>query len=601
MKKLQSFLLYMVLILLVFSCRKEFLDKAPGVDLTENTVFQSKANLESFVASIYKYAMHSVFRYRDQQNYSTTVPVTSTAVAHPTSGITEEGDASEANFINTNTWNSGLITSDNIVAFEDFRYYIRWIALRQIALVTKRAKEVPAVDPAATTEYIDQVIAEVKFLRALNYFEMIKRYGGVPIVDSVFAAQEQANIPRSSLDSCIRFILKDCDEAIASTNLPARYSTTLTGRVNKVAVYALKAKVLLYAASPQFNTGTPLINMANGSDNRLICLGNTDPGRWTAAADAAREALDAARSNGYALINNPAARKNNALSTTGLVNNYRVAWETYNNSEQILMYQGFNTSNVGNPPFSYVNPTCMSVSSSWSGISVPLNFLRRYEDTLGNIVNWDAGGGSDLLEKYNALDRRFKQTMCYTTSYYNPANPSVSIFAGGTHYRNCTGGLWMRKYLPGVGGNFVMNDPVFLVNELYLNYAEALNESGQLASAISYTDSIRIRSGQPPLPTTLNQTQLRERIRNERAIELCFDDQHFWDLRRWLINPDGILRGPMQGLQISRVGAGTAGDPYKYSWLPYAFETRTFNANMYLHPFPLSEVLKGNLVQNPGW
>lgn len=606
MKKTKFLLLFsIVLFITIASCKKDFLDKAPGVDLTENNVFQSKANLESFMATIYKYGMNSTFRYRDQGNYATTIPsypnqaainTINTEVVHPTSDITEEGDASEAPFVNTNTWNSGLVTPANITAVEDYRYYIRWIAIRQIALVIKRANEVPALDPAADANYIDQVIAEVKFLRALNYFDMIRRYGGVPIVDQVFEAAVPIDVPRSSLDSCIQFILKDCNDAISSINLPVRHSASQTGRINKVAVYALKAKVLLYAASPQFNTGSPYLSMNNAADNRLICLGNIDPSRWTTAATAALEALNFATVNGYVLINDPLKRKNNTLITTGLVNNYRIAWETYNNTEQILMYQGFGTSNIGNAPFTFINPKCFG--SFWSGISVPLNFLKRYEDTLGNKVTWDAAGGNDLLAKYNALDRRFKQTMCYTASYYNPANPSVSIFEGGKDYAGCAGGVWMRKYMPGVGGSFVLNDPLFLVNELYLNCAETLNESDQIAQARSYIDIIRERSGQPPLPASLDKVQLRERIRNERAIELCFDDQHFWDLKRWLVDADGVLKGSMEGLRITRTGTSPN---FKYSWLPYSFETRVFNTNMYLHPFPQSEVLKGNLVQNPGW
>ncbi|MBC7722335.1 MAG: RagB/SusD family nutrient uptake outer membrane protein, partial [Pedobacter sp.] len=182
MKKIQFLLPLSFMVLLVASCKKDFLEKAPGVDLTENSVFLSKTNLESFMATMYKYGMHSTFRYRDQQNYSTTVGVSGTDVAHPTSGITEEGDASEAPFINTNAWNTGTITPSIIVAFEDFRYYIRWIALRQAKLVINRAKEVRALDPTADATYVNQVVAEAKFLRALNYFEMLKRYGGVPIV-----------------------------------------------------------------------------------------------------------------------------------------------------------------------------------------------------------------------------------------------------------------------------------------------------------------------------------------------------------------------------------------------------------------------------------
>lgn len=191
MRKYQLLFLMTAILLAATSCKK-FLDKAPGVDLTENTVFTSKANLDQFINTTYKYAVHSLFRYRDQNNFSNTnTIVNGTDVIHPTSDITDEGDASEAGFPSPNDWNAGNITSANIVQKEDYRYYIRWIALRQIKLILNRIDEVPD----ASASYKSQVKAEMKVLRAMNYMEMLKRYGGVPIVDTVFAPTEQVNVP----------------------------------------------------------------------------------------------------------------------------------------------------------------------------------------------------------------------------------------------------------------------------------------------------------------------------------------------------------------------------------------------------------------------
>ncbi|MDR6562134.1 MULTISPECIES: RagB/SusD family nutrient uptake outer membrane protein [unclassified Arcicella] len=600
MKNIYFLITLLFCCLITSSCDKAFLDKAPGVDLTEDNAFLNKASLETFMTTIYKYSVHSNFRYRNQGDIPFS-QVNNTDCIHPSSSMSDEGDASEASFVNSNRWNEGVILPSNIVNVEDFRYFIRWIALRQINLVLKRGNEVPDADEA----YKKQVMAEVKFLRALNYMEMLKRYGGVPIVDQVFEAGVKVNVPRSSFEDCVKFILKDIDEALP--NLPVSYSASQTGRATSVAALALKSEVLLYAASPQYNTATPVLSMANAADNKLICYGNYDANRWKLAADAAKAAIDLALENGFGLIDEPANRNPKELDngTVGPLGNYRVSWETLNNKELIMMYQGGSAAagaitNIGSAPLTFWNPACYG--SFWSGITMPLNFIRKYEKLDGTPQTWDANGGADLIAKYAELDPRFKQSVSYTNSYYTARDPIAQIYNGGKDYVNCKGGVWLRKYIPrnATSANFVMNDVIFRVNELYLNYAEALNEaSGPVQAAYDAINAIRTRSGMPNLPTGLSQDQFRQRVRNEIAIEMLNDDHRFWDLRRWLIaENDGVMNGKFEGLQITRSGTSPN---FKYSWIPYVFETRTFKKEMYLHPFPQTEVLKGNLIQNPGW
>lgn len=602
MKKI-SILVLTFCSLLILSCNDDFLEKAPGVDLTENDIFLNKANVEVFMATVYKYSVHSIFRYRNQGDipFSNLGSSGNTDCIHPSSSISDEGDASEAAFINNNRWNEGVILPSNIVATEDFRYYIRWIALRQINLVLKRIDEVTDADDV----YKKQVTSEVKFLRALNYMEMLKRYGGVPIVDQVYEAGVKIDAPRATFQECVDFMLKDVNDAIP--NLPASYSASQIGRATSVAAASLKSEILLYAASPQYNTATPVLGMSNAADNKLICYGNFDENRWQLAADAAKSALDLALSNGYGLINDPANRNPNELNngTVGPLGNYRVSWETSNNKELIMNYQGggaagSGTTNIGNAPLIFWNPSCFG--SGWSGISVPLNFIKKYEKLDGTPQSWDEAGGADLMAKYAELDPRFKQSVSYTNGYYTARDPIAQIYSGGKDYVNCKGGVWLRKYIPrnATTSNFVMNDLIFRVNELYLNYAEALNEAqGPVVEAYNAINAIRNRSGMPNLPLGLSKDQFRLRIRNEIAIEMLNDDHRFWDVKRWLIaEEEGVMKGNMDGLQITRTGTAPN---YKYSWKPYKFETRTFTTKMYLHPFPQTEVLKGNLVQNPGW
>ena len=584
--------------LIIGSCNQDFLDKAPGVDLTEDNIFLNKINMEIFMSTVYKYSVHSNFRYGWQNQ--TTTPfsrVNGTDCIHPSSSISDEGDASEGLFVKNNRWNEGAILPTDIINNEDYRYFIRWIALRQINLVLKRIDEVPDADDA----YKNQIKSEVKFLRALNYMELIKRYGGVPIVDQVFEPGVPVNLPRSSFEDCIKFILKDIDEAMP--NLKTSQNVSQTGRATSVAVAALKSKVLLFAASPQYNTAAPVLAMTNAADNKLICYGNYDANRWKLAADAAKAAITLAENNGYKLINVSGNEDpNDTEGVQGPAGNYRNSWEINNNSELIMMYQGGSassgTTNNGSAPMVFWNPKCFN--SWWSGISTPLNFIKKYEKKDGTPQNWEAAGGTDLMAKYAQLDPRFKQSFTYTTAYQTTRDPIAQIFVGGKDYVDCKGGVWLRKYIPrnANNGNFVMNDVLFRVNELYLNAAEAINEAEGPTNAYMYVNTIRARSGMPPL-VGLSQDQFRQRVRNEIAIEMLNDDHRFWDVKRWLIaEQEGVMKGSFDGLKITRTGTAPN---FKYSWLPYSFETRYFYPRMYLHPFPQNEVLKGNLIQNPGW
>lgn len=141
---------------------------------------------------------------------------------------------------------------------------------------------------------------------------------------------------------------------------------------------------------------------------------------------------------------------------------------------------------------------------------------------------------------------------------------------------------------------------VFRMAELYLNYAEALNEyyAAPPQEAFDAVSAVRSRSGMPDFPRTLSKEEFRTRLRAERAVELAFEDHRFWDIRRWLIAEDeGVMQGKMYGLKISAIN----GDITKIHYEPYVFENRSWSRRSYLHPIMQTEIDKGYLIQNPGW
>ncbi len=340
--------------------------------------------------------------------------------------------------------------------------------------------------------------------------------------------------------------------------------------------------------------------MADAANNKLICYGNADNNRWKLAADAAKVVLDEASSAGVALIDVPANRDPAVANRTQ--GNYWVAWERPDNTEVIIAEKTYGPTSVFSFPWLHLVPNGIA-GAYWAGNSVTHNFVRKYEKKDGTPQTWDLTGGNDLTDKYNELDPRFKQTVAYNGARWNAQVPIIETFTGTTQLAEAKlgkGRAWMIKHVPeglANGASVVPNVALYRLNEFYLNYAEALNEfNGPTAEAYAAVNAIRTRSGMPDLPEGLSKDQFRTRVRNERDVELAFEDHRFWDIRRWLIaEEEGVMKGAMYGLRITKVNATT------FSWVPYVFENRSFNKNMYLHPYDLAEVLKGNLVQNPGW
>jgi starch-binding outer membrane protein, SusD/RagB family len=552
------------------SCKKDFLDKAPGVDIDEDFVFSSKVQLDQFIANIYRNGIHSYFIYDANV-------VTNPRNFTINSSCTDESKMDDT-FFHTQAWNSGTVDA-NRTGQEDYAYPVRFVAIRNCYTVIDRIKEVPNLEDS----YRSQVIGEMKFIIASNYLEMFRRYGGVPIVTKRFTLDEDTKLPRNSVEEVVNFIVKNCDEAIDL--LPSIYPTNQRGRVTKTAAQMLKSRILLYAASPLFNSATPYLDF--GANNKLICYGNEDKKRWQLAADAAKVAIDDAIAGNFALITDKGTDKN-----------YKFAWEQLDNPEIVLASKLTGVRSRTQFPWYGLQPWHMV--NSWGGPTVLHNFVRKYEKKDGTPQTWP--GGSDLSKKYAELDPRFAQTVGYNGSYWNIDHPILETFEGGKNAIRCYGGAWMKKNIPDIlstASGATPNAIVYRLAEAYLNYAEALNEAqGPVAAAYEAANIIRSRSGMPDLPSGLTQAQFRERIQNERAIELAFEDHRLYDIRRWKIaEQDGVMTGPAIGLKITKIVGST---DFKYE--TYTYENRVFNKRMYLHPFyPQTEVLKGYLVQNPGY
>ncbi|WP_236974584.1 RagB/SusD family nutrient uptake outer membrane protein [Membranihabitans maritimus] len=571
-----------LLIMILGSCDKgigDFLDKAPGVDITEDVVFSSQQELLSFVSGIYFDGIPAGYPYKGFNDISGNVL--------NTGGATEEADL-DRSWYPSNDWNGGSIGPGSIIWHEDAIYNKRWEVIRRINTVLERINDVPDL----TEEEKNQFIGEVLFIRALTNFEILKRYGGFPIVKERFDLTDDLMIPRSTVEECVNFIVEDCDRA--AEFLPDANMGIMRGRATKGAALMVKSRTLLYAASPLLNTGDPYLDF--GENNELICYGSTDVQRWQLAADAARAVIDWAPQGQCHLIEDQGEDKN-----------YKYVWEQTDNSEIILADKPISEQNAWSmmPWGNYVPAT---IYNGQVGASVPMNHVMKYEKRDGTPQSWNMeDGGDDLNQKYEELDYRFKQSVAYNGAYWNEDYPVVETYEGGAHISQCLGGAWLRKGIPTAltrSNPVIVNWIVFRLAEAYLNYAEALNEAngGPTPEAYEAVNKIRNRSGMPDLPEGLIQEEFRQRVRNERAVELFFEDHRFWDIRRWLIaEEEGVMQGDFYGLKINPVGSGEVTEDTEFRYDFYVFETRTFHKKMYLHPYPLEEVNKGYIVENPGY
>lgn len=479
---------------------------------------------------------------------------------------------------------------------------------------------------------------EMHFLRAYYYYELIKRYGEVPLIkDKVDVANvDISKYGRAPIDSIVEFIVKECDictsrGAYALTKaqidtlmkynknaLPSPYRDTLgiyygstgvdatrQGRATLGAAIGLKAKALLLAASPQFNS--------KSADNPT-----GDQAKWRRAAAACYEVIKLTKTypSYYSL----------STSYSGLFQ--PAAWGTWNNEYLFARkYTSTNAFDAANFP--------VSIPGGKTGNCPTADFVDSYENKDGTPFSWekfktafDAAKlkGTALPSPFDNRDYRLKMTVLTNNASWNSVSPlqcwvdatgtvSKSGSASPLVYKGSKTSFYLAKYVNQTLDLTQNNTSakwwsVMRIGEFYLSFAEAMNEgygpevdAGFGMTALTAVNTIR-RTGRNDIknaliPSGKTQAQFRDIVRQERRVELAFEDVRYWDLRRWL-TAEKFLNGPIRGLKIVKL-SDKAND---FSYVLDTVETRVFDpSKMYLHPIPRAEIDKaaGVLIQNPNW
>ncbi|GHS92498.1 starch-binding protein [Bacteroidia bacterium] len=539
-----------------------------------------------------------------------------------------------------------------------------WIGIRDCNIFLENIDNVPDITINEKVRWK----AEIKVLKAYFHFFLMSLYGPIPIVDQnidVSASPEQVRVFREPVDNVIDYIANLIDEAVPDLPPSITEITTETGRITQAIALSVKARALIWGASPLFNGSYVFYqDFKDKRDVQLISNNNSADAiqeRWERAAKAVKEAIDASHLAGHRLFRYPVGydvmSDTTALKytlrgcvTERFTTNKEVVWHCTNGNAQFQNWctPKIYTSYAGTAELS---ATLKMAETYYTRNGIPIDedpywdYERRYE-TLTNTVpetnpneedpdtepssyawHYHYIGAGETTAKLNYYrEPRFYAHLCFDRGIYellaNPDNGTQLVIknrSGDIHglvFQDChpSTGYFLKKLVSfriptntqtPTPYRFAM--PIIRLADLYLLYAEALNETKNAPDneVYSWVDSIRSRAGlhgvveswkyakDPAKPLT--KEGMREIIKRERLIELSFEGQRPFDLRRWR-DAEKYLNEPVRGWDFQ----GQKLEDY-YLTRVY-FSNRKFTYKDYLWPLRSSTIVaNSNLVQNPGW
>lgn len=494
---------------------------------------------------------------------------------------------------------------ERAIAMGDF-YRFDYAAIRACLLFLENIGHVPYDDEFGYgVDEKNQKIGEAKFLTAFFYMDLLKNYGGVTIVDRVLSTTDPEVMGvRNTYDECVEHIVGLCDEA--AEVLPLEWDVSQTGRATKGAAMTLKIQALLFAASPLANNPSK----PEASPFR----GQYDPGKWVKAAQAAADVIQ--------------------LNHYQLQNDITTIFSTFSNKEVIF-------SRIGAKQFrwDYLNlPPYFGWKSDRAGKNQLTYNLMKYYKIIKNGKAYDQddpAGGFNLQTPFINLDPRFYRDVAYNGAKIRQ-NRTVKTWVLGKNTTSADAAPQLSQYntylyslkqcnldinpLKGAAGGLADHNFIFLrYADVLLMYAEAMNEAygpendalGIGLTALDAVNMIRSRTKCVAKPEFMGKTysmplmdhghtqdKMRKEIRQERFVEMNFEDHLFYDIRRWKFPVESQRKALFLKPILSR---DVPGGPTKITYV-IDEEQRAFETSWYLLPIPFFETqINPNLVQNPGW
>lgn len=616
--------LLVLMALIQVSCNDDFLNTEPLDKISSEATWADGPLAEAFIFNVYSFLGYGGF---EEQSLAS---------------ITDEAMFTHAGR-NINTFTEGSETPSNLAWFSGtYNWNQMYSAIRQANVAIDRL-------PTATfsnAELKDRLLGEAHFLRAYYYQQLVRYYGGVPIIDRPYGLNEDYSVARNTFEECVNFIVADLDKA--ATLLDGKPLTA--GRASKISAQALKSRVLLYAASDIHDGPT-----AKAKSSTLGSYANLDllaypsgdrRARWQAARDAAKVVLDATK--GYKLdLGAPVSAEEGKMNYISVamgggssVGDAAAADELIFQRTHTALYTQESNWPLGGIHFGINNGP--NGYHNWAGNTPIQHLVDDYEMMDGSRFDWS--NPAQASAPYTNRDPRFYATVLYDGATWKPRpsdvtalDPVNQIQSG--YYDDGTGktinGIdtrespienwngsrthyYVRKFIdpdPALADNQSNAQeipwPFIRYTEVVLNYVEASIELGDEATAREWLNKIRFRVGMPAV--TDAGADLVNRYRNERRVELAYEEHRYHDARRWMIAPTTVGRG-IKAIDIkAKVKPGaTPRTPYRYDPTVYDYtytvvdntetERRTWVDKMYFRPIGRDEINRNaKLVQNPGY
>ncbi len=555
-KNVLAIIVLIITTVLLNSCSEDILDKQPLSDISDKNIFNDDVLMEAYVNGTYK-----TFRFFQFGAFFT-------------EGSTDNAQNTEGQYIR---YNRNETTPDNGGFFTQEAWSHNYSYIRKVNLFFLKTENGSNVTP----KIFKRLTAEMRFLRAWSYFNLISWYGDVPLVtDVIELGSESFDRSRTPYDEVVTFIVNDLDAAIL--DLPIEAFNANTGKATRGAAMALKSRVLLYAASSLHNP-------------------NNDMSKWQAASDAAETAMNLPEYNidpDYSNIYNE-TRSNEVMYGRGY---------TLENPANFIAWAGWNF-----VIDRYYLPAGYGYKVD-NRFTVLQSLVDAYETKDGNPLN--------PQDPWNNRDPRLDMTIIHHNSIVNvrgtpttiefhvdkndPTNATLAGPAASIQDTGSRSGYNILKQTD-PSKELKTSNPdhfkpwvYFRLAEMYLNYAEAQIELGNDANARTAINVVRSRANVNMPNVTESGNDLRLRYRNERRVELALENHRWYDIIRWKIG-DVVLTQPAMGVTILRDNT-TIPFTDSYTYDKVLDNLRTWNLSMSYLPIPRSEIeASPSLTQNPGY
>jgi len=622
MKKYLKIIFFTGLLAMIFpACLEDYLNEAPDAGLTDEVVFSKYNNMLLFFGAVYdgthsngndyniKNAHPMYFAYRMEYTWD---------------GLTEMSDNGrqyESQSIKAGQMGGTIDKFAGPISAKNMPILVSLFEVIRICNLT--LQNIDKMEDALQEDK-DDLIAQAHFIRAYAHFGLFRIWGRMPYITRAMMNNDQFDIPRlSRYETCVK-VAQDFDTAytyfkkagIMRRDADLQLSNAKQFRPAGAAALALKARALLYAASPQNNQN-----------------GITD---WQDAAKACWMAIDTAKFYGYAL--------QTAANASSLKQAYKNNFMNVGRTNEQLWQYWANSNNPSGGNMSIGLTSIQSMSNgifaqqpnSMSGENPTQNLVDMFETKWGDPLNTQADrDAATVLGHYNEQDPyvnrdpRFTWGIIYNTSTeiagYNPVKIYYEIidgkqvfsdllnqgFLGVTHT-----GYYQRKTIydsnTKVTTSYNLTDPIIRMAELYLNYAEAAAQGyggengiapGATLTATQAANVVRNRVGMPSFPAGLSPAEFMTRLKNERTIELCLEGHHYFDIRRWLDAP-AAYNQLLYGVDIEKVPVSPQYPKgFRYTRLPLPADRQpSWKDEMYTFPFTTEDNYKmRNFQPNPIW